>query len=294
MSVQQAAVADAEKVLLAAAAAYRDAFGDGLLGAYALGSLAHGGFSPLVSDIDLGLMLADPVRSEDMETIELIARDQKARRLPLAERLSVFWGTPSTLAGDVDGGRFPPLDRLDLLESGRLLIGTDARAGLLQPTGTELLAAGAEFALGLLAGIGSSATEAVSRLGSMRPPAEGAVEEIKRPDVLAGAGARKLTKLVLFPIRFMFTAATGRVGSNDAAAAWYLARAEAAGKPLVAAALAWRTAEPIDNRDSAALLRAYLVPLYLHYIDDHIGRLESTGEVELARGFREWRRRLEA
>jgi hypothetical protein len=32
-----------------------------LIAGYALGSLAHGGFSPLVSDVDLGLILEDPV-----------------------------------------------------------------------------------------------------------------------------------------------------------------------------------------------------------------------------------------
>jgi hypothetical protein len=33
---------------------------DRLLAAYALGSLAHGGFSPLVSDVDFGLVLERP------------------------------------------------------------------------------------------------------------------------------------------------------------------------------------------------------------------------------------------
>jgi hypothetical protein len=39
--------ADGEKVLLAAAAAFQAALGERLLAGYALGSLAHGGFSPL-------------------------------------------------------------------------------------------------------------------------------------------------------------------------------------------------------------------------------------------------------
>jgi hypothetical protein len=43
-----------ERVLAEAAEAYRVALGERLLAAYALGSLAHGGFSALVSDIDLG------------------------------------------------------------------------------------------------------------------------------------------------------------------------------------------------------------------------------------------------
>jgi len=43
---------------------------------------------------------------------------------------------------------------------------------------------------------------------------------------------------------------------------------------------------------AAALVREQIVPLYLHYIDDHITRLDSLGEVELAEAFREWRHRL--
>src|SRR5712691_8277888 len=116
--------ADGEKVLLAAAAAFRAALGERLLAAYALGSLAHGGFSPLVSDIDLGLVVSDPIRRRDARTILAVAEANKAKGSELGGRLSVFWGTPSTLRGERNGGRFPALDRLDLLENGRLLAGT--------------------------------------------------------------------------------------------------------------------------------------------------------------------------
>lgn len=50
-----------EAVLARAVSAYRAALGSRLLAGYALGSLAHGGFSALVSDVDLGLILRDPV-----------------------------------------------------------------------------------------------------------------------------------------------------------------------------------------------------------------------------------------
>jgi predicted nucleotidyltransferase len=62
-----------ETVLAEAVDAFRDALGDRLLAAYALGSLAHGGFSPLVSDVDLGLIVCDPLRSDDAETIQAVA-----------------------------------------------------------------------------------------------------------------------------------------------------------------------------------------------------------------------------
>ncbi len=135
--------ADGEKVLVAAAAAFRAALGERLLAAYALGSLAHGGFGPLVSDIDLGLVVEDPLRPDDATMIELVAQSQKVSGGPLCERLSVFWGTLNTLGGRREGGRFPALDRLDLLENGRLLVGADVRSGLPRPSAPELIVAGA-------------------------------------------------------------------------------------------------------------------------------------------------------
>ena len=133
-------------------AAYRAALGARLAAAYALGSLAHGGFSPLVSDVDLGLIMEDPARMSDRLTVRTVARGVRAGGSALHERLSVFWATPSALQGRARGGRFPPLDRLDLLEHGRLLTGRDARHGLARPGQTELLVAGAEFALRYLGG----------------------------------------------------------------------------------------------------------------------------------------------
>jgi hypothetical protein len=110
--------------------------------------------------------------------------------------------------------------------------------------------------------------------------------------VLLSRGVRRLTKLVLFPVRFLFTAESGRVGTNEAAVTWYLADAEAPSARLAVAALDWRTTPPTDGEASAGLLREQMVPLYMHYIDDHITRLGSLGRVELATAFQEWRGRL--
>lgn len=283
---------EAEAILSEAVDAYRAALGDRLIAAYALGSLAHGGFSTLVSDVDLGLMLADPVQSQDGDAIEAIAETQKSTGSALAERLSVFWGTPATLRGEGEGGRFPSLDRLDLIENGRLLAGVDARTGLARPTADELLIDGAEFALEFLAGLRSRSPSTATRLGSMRPATQEAIEEIRDPSLLLARGVRRVTKLVLFPVRFMFTAATGRVGTNNEAVGWYLASADMPAKSLVRDALAWRAAAPEDRSAETALLREQLVQLYLRYIDDHIDRLAAVDEPELVRGFERWRDRL--
>jgi hypothetical protein len=265
----QATADQGEAVLVRAVAAYRAALGSRLIAGYALGSLAHGGFSPLVSDVDLGLILEDPVRVKDRLTIRTVARSVKTGGSALDQRLSVFWGTPATLQGQSRRGRFRPLDRLDLLEYGRLLTGTDARSAVARPDRTELLVAGAEFALGSLGG----------------------TTEIRTPSRLVSAGVRRMTKVVLFPVRFLFTAQTGHVGTNTLAARHYLASPDVPATSLVTAALAWRH-EPPPHGEAAALLSRELVPLFVHYLDDHIARLSAVGQHRLADRFRRWRTRL--
>ena len=282
---------EGEAVLAEALAAYRAAIGPRLLAAYALGSLAHGGFSPLVSDVDLGLVLRDPVKPADRWTMHTVARGVRAGGTALHERLSVFWGTPATLSGRADGGRFPPLDRLDLLEHGRLLAGRDARDGLPRPGQEELLVAGARFALGSLGGRGTLRHRVIdlARHGRQR---DDAVTEIRDPALLVARGPRRLTKVVLFPVRFLFTAATGRVGTNAAAAEHYLAAGRAPAAELVAAAMTWRLRPAAGERAAIALLRRELIPLYVQYLDDHIARLHAAGQHSLAGGFRRWRGRV--
>jgi predicted nucleotidyltransferase len=67
---------DGEQVLAEATEAYRAALGERLLAAFALGSLAHGGFSELVSDIDLGPIFSDPLLPDDAETIQAVAESE--------------------------------------------------------------------------------------------------------------------------------------------------------------------------------------------------------------------------
>ncbi len=289
MRSQDAETAEGEAVLARAVAAYREALGARLVAGYALGSLAHGGFSALVSDVDLALILRDPRSFSDARTIATVAADVMAGGPALAGRLSVFWGTPSTLAGQAHGGRFPPLDRLDLLEYGRLLTGQDARDAVARPGRAELLAAGARFALAQLAGDRDLARRLRHRV--RRLPVGGAVDEIRDPPMLVSRGPRRMTKIVLFPVRFLYTAQTGGVGTNTSAAERYLADPGVPAKGLVAAAGRWRHRPPASG-EAAALVSRELIPLYLHYIDDHITRLRAAGQHRLAARFRRWRSRL--
>lgn len=202
-----------ERLLAAVAERAQHAWRERLVAAYALGSLAHGGFSA-VSDIDVGLVLADPLERQDEERIQGLRSSIVATRQPFSDRLSIFWGSMGTLSGAAQGGRFPPLDRLDLKQFGRLLAGRDMRGELPAPTREELVLAAAEFALSRLA-----TDEVIARL--------------KDPEALTRSDPKTLTKLVLFPVRFLLTARTGEIGRNEQAVKHF-----AAGPERPAAALA--------------------------------------------------------
>lgn len=246
-----------------------------LVAAYALGSLAHGGFST-VSDVDMGLVLADPIAPSDAQGVRRLAELVRATLKPFADRLSVFWGSVATLTGSAEGGRFPPLDRLDLIAYGRLLTGSDIRRQLSSPTRKELVIAGAEFAL--------------SRLGT-----KDVVDKLKRPQALLRSDAKTLTKLILYPVRFLFTARTGEVGRNDAAVALYASSARSAAAGLARMALAWRDGAPSPSDPEAleAITRDVL-PLYREFLVDHEKRLREYERPDLADAFAKWRQKLGA
>ncbi len=89
---------------------FKARLGTSLVEVYKLGSLAHGGFSEIYSDIDVGLLLscAEP----PAEILNCIAA-AKALDPDYGKKLSVFWGNPEYL-----WGRLPLIDRLDLLDHG--------------------------------------------------------------------------------------------------------------------------------------------------------------------------------
>jgi hypothetical protein len=214
-------IPDGETVLAEAVESCLLALGDRLLAAYALGSLAHGGFSELVSEA----------------------------------------GTD------------------------------DARGRLPRPGRRELVVAGANFALATwLANVAPWHAGAGCSLAATRG------RGCNRGDPLAGSPRcpwrTPFDQAGALPGGFLYTAATGRVGTNDAAVAHYLDDDKAPSRILVAAALAWRSAAPSDGAAAATLLRERMLPLYLHYIDDHIERLSSLSEIDLTNQFKEWRDRL--
>jgi hypothetical protein len=268
--------AQAHEVLAATVDLAHELWCDRLLAAYALGSLAHGGFRPLVSDIDIGFVLADPLLPEDADAVKKLVSTIKAGDKPFADRLSIFWGSVATLSGALAGGRFPPLDRLDLMKFGRLVRGREVRRELTPPTLEELVIVGAEFALWRLA-------------------RDDVTAKLKDPGALAQSDAKTLTKLILYPVRFMYTARTGEVGRNEAAVEHFVGNKESASSDLARFALDWRSVIPThSDKNAIEAIAAGVLPLYDEFLLDYEPRLREYGRLDLVEEFHKWRLTLQA
>ncbi len=115
----------ADQVVADTVDAARTVFGSEIEAIFTLGSLAHGGFAPLVSDVDIAIVLCDT----GAETAARIAAVQELvverASSPLSDRLSIFWGDwQAVRTGEGEHLRLGPVDRRDLLDCGHLLIGT--------------------------------------------------------------------------------------------------------------------------------------------------------------------------
>jgi hypothetical protein len=108
---------------------FRSELGPSLVEVYKLGSLAHGGFSAIYSDIDVGLLLNCQEPPSDFAALVIQA---KSLHPELGKKLSVFWGNPA-----LSWGRLPVIDRLDLLDHGLPLLG-DHKANFPRPTALEI------------------------------------------------------------------------------------------------------------------------------------------------------------
>lgn len=258
MSTRQSLDLPVHEVIASCHALAEEAFGPRLRGLYLIGSLAHGGFAPAVSDLGVALLLAAPLLAQDAEQIAAVMAYCNAAHPAYARRLSLFWGTVEDFAatGAVQiPGRFPALDRLDLIAHGRYVAGEELRAHLAPPSRAVVL---------------ENSRQDLPRF--VRDPA--------RYGFLTGGAAldtrdrRALTRFCLFPARFLHTARTGEVVSNDAAARSYCAAHEDAGSAIIRLALALRH-EPARevSETERALLATELRPYYGRFLREFLDLL---------------------
>jgi predicted nucleotidyltransferase len=166
---------------------FRERLGAELVSVHKIGSLAHGGFSPEFSDLDLALVLgAEP----DPGEMENAIADARAIDPELGSRLSVFWSNRS-----FEFGRFPILDQADLIEHGVCIYGP--------PLGALAEPALAEVREYLLGGPLSYWQEKTERFSNDRP--------------IPKKEQKEYLRCLMYPARLLYTWDTGRLASNDAA-----------------------------------------------------------------------------
>lgn len=243
---------------------------------YAIGSLGHGGFSPLASDVDLALVLDEPSGE--------IAAELRGHLRDVTNPVSVFWDSLAALRRETYSGRFPACDRWDLRENGRLIHGREIRDLVPRPDVRDLVRCAIDLSLQML-----------SRSADVPGGTIDATALLLDPPRLAERGPRDASKIVLLPIRFLFTLRTARIARLDEAVALLLRDAALPRRQLVEAALGWRTEGIADRERMVELCRAALVPIYLELVDAHCAWLlpgADDADRERIQQLKRWRERL--
>jgi hypothetical protein len=247
--------------------AAQDVFGPEIEAVFTLGSLAHGGFAPLCSDIDVAIVLTATTVSTGERIAEVQNRVVAKASNPLAQRLSLFYGDwQAVRTGEGEHFRLGPIDRLDLLDSGLLLIGTDRREPSVRPTHEELIVMSADFIL--------------------KKFTDDYLDRLRDTEGLAAQGERAVTKVVLFPIRFIYTLKTGQIGLNDGSVDWYAAEA-LPGNALATAALEWRNLGITDPELARQSLDADLATIHAVCLAEYASDLDALGHLARAEALNE-------
>jgi hypothetical protein len=177
---------------------WQEALGTELLGAYLIGSLAHAGFSRRYSDIDMALVTTAGLSPQALDRMRSEAVVLSADWGP---KVSIFWTDRHFSLG-----RFPPLDRIDYLDSAVALMDRE-RVRPARPTLEEIrhYLRGAPFA--------------------------GWAERARRfaaAETLEPKDHKAYLRTLLYPGRLCYSWMTGLIGSNDDAVA-FLSDSHAAG-----------------------------------------------------------------
>jgi predicted nucleotidyltransferase len=184
-----------------------------LLGAYLMGSLAHGGFSRRYSDVDIALVTETGL---SLHTLDGIRSEAVALSADWGPKLSVFWTDRH-----FGLGRFPPLDRIDYL---------DHRVVLLEGEGVRPVRPSLQEIRSYLAAAPFATwTDQARRFAAA--------------DILEPKDHKAYLRTLLYPARLCFSWMTGRMGANaDAVAFLHKIRPAQLDVSLIASALACRQA----------------------------------------------------
>jgi hypothetical protein len=166
---------------------FESQLGTSLVEAYQLGSLAHGGFSKIYSDIDVGLLLSC---TEPPAAMPALIAEAKSLHPEYGKKLSIFWGNP-----EFSWGRLPVIDRLDLLDHGVPLL-HGVKPSFRRPTKDE---------------IHQEQIQSIERSWKSRLP------ELSRLTTLEPKDRKPYIRAILYAARLIYTWDNLAVDSNDRA-----------------------------------------------------------------------------
>ncbi len=161
--------------------------GSALVEAYQLGSLAHGGFSSVYSDIDVGILLKSEAPPSAIGALIENARSMDSE---YGKKLSVFWGNPAC-----SWGRLPALDRLDLLDHGIPLL-YNRKAEFFRPEKAQIRG---------------------ELLNSIERSWKPRIDELRALKLLVPAQRKPYIRAILYPARLIYSWDCLSVDSNDRA-----------------------------------------------------------------------------
>ena len=245
---------------------------------YFIGSLAHGGFSRSCSDIDIVLILnyySDSV----VEKINNLTVESRLLDLAVpSERISIFWSAMTCINSTNSLGRLPEIDKLDLIRNGKIFYGSDIRSQLNLPLKNSILIDSCQFALLQL----FENQQHFNFIGN--------------PQMLID-NIRLLTKLVLFPVRFIYTADTGEVAVAEKAVD-HLAMKEEVDKNIIniaqEALLLRGNGTNQISKANLMLIQKNMVPLYNIYIQKYREIMFTYNRLDLSSGLEKWQIALNA
>jgi hypothetical protein len=107
------------------------------------------------------------------------------------------------------------------------------------------------------------------------------LQRLRDTGALLAGGPRAVTKAILFPVRFMYTLRTGRIGLNDNSARWYAAEGLPGGA-LALEALQWRNEGIADAELASQMLDAELDAIHGECFAGYATELEDLGEASRA------------
>ena len=239
-----------------------DILGEHCIAIYLMGSLARGGFSDRVSDIDIGIIV-DNINPNTATYINDIVFRSKEKNPEIHNRISVFWGTIESINESSEDSRYPPFDRLDLIDHAQLIKGIEIRNQLIKPNQKELEISCVEFAILYLE---------ISDKFTM----------FKDGLFIMNQGMTPLTKAILFPARFICLAQTNQFSTNEASAQHYKNAFSGDDALLVKKGYQWRMESVVESNDQiVSLINNGILILYNNFFDIYIERLNSYNEREL-------------